>query len=227
MEILLIRHAYPDYENDTLTENGHEEAKLLAERLRRVRLDKIYASPAGRAQATGRPTAAMKGISMTTLPWLQEVSLVPGIDPWNHPAADVLQRPRVPALETWPEEVSYGKAYQPAHAAVASAFDEVMAAHGYRREGRLYRVHRPSMERLAFFAHNGLIRMLLSHLLNWAFPTLILSCHISPSGLTQLRFREKNGTAVPELRSFNDVSHLDSRRKPADQDESLPLSFYS
>jgi formamidopyrimidine-DNA glycosylase len=33
MRILIIRHGDPDYEHDTLTEKGHREAKLLAEKL--------------------------------------------------------------------------------------------------------------------------------------------------------------------------------------------------
>ena len=32
MRILFIRHGDPDYANDTLTEKGHREAALLAER---------------------------------------------------------------------------------------------------------------------------------------------------------------------------------------------------
>ena len=35
MRILIIRHGDPDYANDTLTEKGHKEAKLLAEKLKK------------------------------------------------------------------------------------------------------------------------------------------------------------------------------------------------
>ena len=35
MRILIVRHADPNYEEDTLTEKGWREAKLLAERLKK------------------------------------------------------------------------------------------------------------------------------------------------------------------------------------------------
>ena len=42
MRILIIRHGDPDYINDTLTEKGHREAELLAERLAGEDIKKIF-----------------------------------------------------------------------------------------------------------------------------------------------------------------------------------------
>ena len=39
MRILIIRHGDPDYANDTLTEKGHREAKLLAEKLKKEKYE--------------------------------------------------------------------------------------------------------------------------------------------------------------------------------------------
>ena len=39
MKLLLIRHGDPDYERDSLTEKGHKEAALLAERIAPKRAD--------------------------------------------------------------------------------------------------------------------------------------------------------------------------------------------
>ena len=39
MRILIIRHGDPDYERDTLTEKGHREAQLLANRLGKEKID--------------------------------------------------------------------------------------------------------------------------------------------------------------------------------------------
>ena len=41
MRILIIRHGDPDYTNDTLTEKGHKEASLLAEKLKHEKIDYI------------------------------------------------------------------------------------------------------------------------------------------------------------------------------------------
>lgn len=68
MRILLIRHGDPDYANDTVTEKGKREVQLLADRLEKENIDKIYCSPLGRAQATAAPTAQRIGKEIHTLP---------------------------------------------------------------------------------------------------------------------------------------------------------------
>ena len=52
MRILFIRHGDPDYVNDTLTEKGHREAALLAERAEDLNLGRCFVSPLGRARDT-------------------------------------------------------------------------------------------------------------------------------------------------------------------------------
>ena len=47
MKLLFIRHGDPDYEHDTLTEKGHREAALLAEKLCKIPIDEFYMSPLG------------------------------------------------------------------------------------------------------------------------------------------------------------------------------------
>ena len=63
MEILLIRHAEPDYAHDSLTPNGIEQARQLAAGLADVRIDEIYVSPLGRAQQTCVVTAQEKHLT--------------------------------------------------------------------------------------------------------------------------------------------------------------------
>ncbi|MCA1595762.1 MAG: histidine phosphatase family protein, partial [Chloroflexi bacterium] len=57
MRLYIIRHADPDYPNNTITEDGHKEARALADRLAAEKLDRIYCSPMGRAIDTARYTA--------------------------------------------------------------------------------------------------------------------------------------------------------------------------
>ena len=52
MRLLFIRHGDPDYVHDTLTEKGHREAALLAERAEALQLGKCFVSPLGRSQVT-------------------------------------------------------------------------------------------------------------------------------------------------------------------------------
>ena len=74
MRILIIRHGDPDYENDTLTEKGHREAKLLAEKLVQEKIDYFYSSPLGRAIETASYTAKAQGLEIETLDFMREVN---------------------------------------------------------------------------------------------------------------------------------------------------------
>ena len=58
MQFLIIRHGDPDYVHDSLTEKGFREAELLARRLKKEGVDKIYVSPLGRAAATAHRKSA-------------------------------------------------------------------------------------------------------------------------------------------------------------------------
>ena len=210
MEILLIRHGDPDYENDTITELGHFEAKLLADQLMRGTLDAIYVSPMGRAQATMRYTADALGIEPVTLDWLSEVraSRVYERAPWEVPGIYVLANPILPDSCSWREEPLFGADFAPHHDCIAQGFDEVLRAHGYEKAGHLYRVVRGSDERIAFFCHKGTTLTLLSYLLHWPLPLLFPHCQISPTGVTRLLWRETDGWAVPQMLVMNDLSHL-------------------
>ena len=56
MRILLIRHAEPDYINDSITEKGKREARLLSDRIARYNIRDFYVSPLGRARDTAEYT---------------------------------------------------------------------------------------------------------------------------------------------------------------------------
>lgn len=57
MRILIVRHAEPDYAHNTLTEKGFKEAELLAERMKKIKIDDLYSSPQGRAVKTAEVSA--------------------------------------------------------------------------------------------------------------------------------------------------------------------------
>ena len=62
MRLILVRHGDPNYELDCLTELGHRQAKVVAERLMEEGIEEIYCSPQGRAQQTAKPFAELSGI---------------------------------------------------------------------------------------------------------------------------------------------------------------------
>ena len=74
MRILIVRHGDPDYENDTLTEKGKREATLLAEKLKKEKIDYFYSSPLGRAKDTCMYVARAMGREkdVAVMPFLRE-----------------------------------------------------------------------------------------------------------------------------------------------------------
>ena len=73
MRIIFVRHAEPDYEKDSLTENGRKEAEALAVRTKNwTDIDRFYCSPLGRAVETAAPTLKELGREAILKPWLRE-----------------------------------------------------------------------------------------------------------------------------------------------------------
>ena len=90
MRLYIIRHADPDYENNTLTPAGHQEANALARRLAGHGLDYIYTSPITRAAMTAQYTADLLKIEPITDEWLieipgWEIEELGGIPAWDIP----------------------------------------------------------------------------------------------------------------------------------------------
>jgi signal transduction histidine kinase len=75
MKLLIIRHADPDYEKDTLTEKGWREAELLSNRLITLDIKEFYVSPLGRARDTANVTLKKMNRTAEVLPWLREFNV--------------------------------------------------------------------------------------------------------------------------------------------------------
>ena len=72
MKLYIIRHAEPDYRNDTITEKGIREAYLLGQYMKNKDIKAFYMSPLGRARATCQATLDAMGREGTVLDFLQE-----------------------------------------------------------------------------------------------------------------------------------------------------------
>ena len=80
MEIILVRHAEPEWVRDglsiddpPLTEHGHEQAALLAARLADESFDEVYVSPLVRARQTAAPVLDLLGRPEVIDDWLEEI----------------------------------------------------------------------------------------------------------------------------------------------------------
>jgi probable phosphoglycerate mutase len=211
MEVLLIRHGDPDYANDALTEHGIVEAQLLAASLAELRIDRIYASPLGRARATAASTAEAKELVPITLDWLRERGIKRGpVYLWEAPGTMFLREEALPGPHDWFLDGGAMPEGAEQFARVRAGFDELMGSLGYAREGHGYRIVRHSEERVALFCHKGVIMTMLADVLHWPLPALFVSLQIHPTGVTRLEMVEEGTFAHWKALAINDLSHLGS-----------------
>lgn len=218
MKLLLIRHADPDYEHDCLTACGAREAELLAGRIAPLPIRDYYVSTMGRALATAAPTLHKAGREAQRCDWLREFQIpVARPDrqelseiPWDWLPQDWLNQPILLSHEHWYEhEVFARSGVRAAYDSVITAFDAALAAHGYRREGLLYRVEASNSDTLAFFTHFGLSCVLLSHLMNCSPMVLWHGLVMAPSSVTVINTEERRpGIASFRAAAVGDISHL-------------------
>ncbi len=212
LELVFIRHADPDYPNDTITKLGHRQAKALATHLKRSGLafDALFASNFGRAQATMRYTAEAYGLSGTICQWLGEPDgrAPDGRWSWSMPRPEHLEKGIPFDAKNWPKHVSYGKQLKAIQTERLAALNAFLADFGLAPEGLRYRVKKKRDTRLALFAHEGFIKVMLSALLHWPLPYVFAHVTYEPTGVTRLVFEEHEGYATPRAITINDRSHL-------------------
>jgi len=216
MRLYIIRHADPDYENNTITEYGHREAAALAERLGTEGIDRIYSSPMGRALDTMRYTAERLGMEATIMDWIQEIQATVvypeegRLGAWDAPGEMVYASPlrlddggwaSLPHLEQIGMKAKVDT--------VRADSDAFLASLGYRREEGRYAVQEANQLKIALFCHGGFGLTWLSHLLH--VPPIIMwtGFWLPPSSVTTISFEQRSPLwAVPRCIGLGDVSHL-------------------
>ena len=227
MRIFIIRHGDPDYVNDSLTEKGDREAALLAERLKDEKIDHFYSSPLGRARRTCDYVARAHGKENEVIEkeWLREfdysLTLPSGRErpiPWDMLPAEWVDEPKMYDSAEWFKQPCYEAiGMEGNYRFVTDGLDEVLAKHGYRREGKIYHTDKGHTETIAFFCHFGLEMTLLSHLCNIS-PILLWHHFVAlPTSVTTLYTEERRqGKAVFRCCGFGDIGHLyKGREKPS------------
>ena len=219
MRILIIRHGDPDYERDTLTEKGHREAALLAAKLGKEKIDHFYSSPLGRAKHTCDYVAKAHGREQDIIikPWLQEFGcpcLLPSgrqrYIPWDMLPEEWIGNPKMYDKDTWYKQDFFEAGGMEARfRAVTDGLDELLASHGYKRDGDIYRTEKGHTETIALFCHFGLECVLLSHLCGISPMPLWHHFVALPTSVTTLYTEERReGVAVFRCAGFGDTGHL-------------------
>ena len=221
MKLLIIRHGEPNYAIDSLTPTGWVEAELLSRRLSKLDVKQFYVSPLGRAQDTAKATLEKMGRVAIAKPWLREP--IPPQEMrgrmkhfWDWLPQVWTENPDFYDLEKFWNHPLYREAgLEETIRNIWSGLDELLADHGYARQGKLYRAERPNEDTIVLFCHFGLQCALLSHLLGISPVVLWHGVSAAPTAVTTLVTEERReGIASFRMTSFGDISHLYAADQP-------------
>lgn len=212
MKIILIRHAEPDYKNNTLTEEGFKEIESLGHHYSDNDFDYVYSSPLNRAFLTAK--AVIKNKEIVVLDWLKEFEgrvLINGQKQvaWDIVPSYVNEHPELLTYEYKNMDIIKDSNVNENIDQIYDGFDKLLAKHGYFREKCTYRVTNGNDDTIVIFCHFCMMNILMSRLFNVPYLTLALNTFCPPTGITTLESEEREkGYANFRLVSFGDVSHL-------------------
>lgn len=217
MKLVIVRHGDPDYSIDNLTEKGKREVELLADRLVKNPAKAYYVSPRGRARATAAPTLKRLGREEVILPWLREfaprVTRYDREQPthaWDmYPAYWTADERYFDRHQWYDTEVMRSGNVEQEYKWVTEGLDELLAKHGYVRDGEYYRAVEPNTDTIVLFCHFGVETVFLSHLMGVSPVPLWHGMCALPTSVTTLVTEERQeGIASFRMLTFGDVSHL-------------------
>lgn len=222
MRLYLIRHADPDYENDTITPQGHREAEALGKRLQKESITVLHSSPMGRAQDTAAYVSRATGLPITVQEWTAELQL-PNPDPsspvgahWDINGETVRGQERLPSSEDWRSFPYFdAETLHTVYDQLVHDSDAFLGNLGYVRSGNRYKIVTSHRDRVAIVAHGGFGLTWLSHLLAIPLPLMWTGFFLPTTSVTTVLFDERSDQwAVPRCLGVGDIGHLYAQRLP-------------
>ncbi len=220
MKIILIRHGDPNYEKDCITELGHKQVKVAAQRLLKEEIDEVYSSPLGRARQTAQAFLDASGIAdMTILDFMQEIRFgQEGAlydnkwNPWLGVYALISEGKDLQSPE-WRNYPVFKDNFATIDAdKIAEETDKWLATLGYERQGFYYRCssQENADKTIAIFCHGGSSAAFMSRVLNQTFAyTCGVLMHFPHTTISVLKFENKPGELIlPVIELLNDAGHL-------------------
>lgn len=214
MKILLIRHAEPDYANNTLTKKGFAEAEYLSERLKDSNITHIYSSPLERAVYTAQPTADKINEEIKVCRWLTEFQAKIKLGeeeriPWNIMPQVWQQEKQVFDIHNWKESKVYSSMDMPEkYDFVTQKFDDLLKEHGIHRHSLIYKGENNN-DTIALFCHFGVGMVIASHLTGISPILLWQSMFLPTSSVTEFITEERTkGELIFKCKQMGDTSHL-------------------
>ena len=220
MRILIIRHAEPDYPNNTLTEKGFVEAEYLSERLQNSNITHVYCSPLNRALLTAKPTVEKIGKEVTVHDWLTEFEGKVFLNDEKRIAWNMLPRiwqeeKEIFNISTFEKSSLYSSGNMPEkYKYVTENFDKLLESHGAKRENIIYK-GKNNNDTIAIFCHFALGMVLASHLTGISPVLLWQTMFLPTSSVTEFVTEERvEGEFVFKCKQMGDTSHLYIKNEP-------------
>lgn len=222
LKIIIIRHGDPDYEHDTLTQKGVKEAELLTKRTVNMGIDEIWCSPLGRAKATADGTIKALGKTPRIESWLREFdALVPQPETGNLSYAwdfrpRIYQNDDLIYSDRWMESPLYNtEDFKTKYEQLCRGIDEMLAAHGYKKEGRIFTTEKGNDDTLALFCHFGVEGFILSYLFSTSPHFFHQNFVALPTSVTTIYTEEREeGIVAFRCCGYGDISHLYAGNEP-------------
>lgn len=219
MLLYIIRHGDPDYTTDTLTERGWQQAEAVGKRLVDAGINRIFTSPMGRARQTAEPACRLLGLTPTVEEWTHEVEdeRLTHYPDGKRKSVSWVQNTYL--RENGGLDLDYDHfmdcpgfhdtRMNEAQAYIEKNGNEFLERLGYREENGVYRILRPSEEKVALFCHRVFGLAWLSILLHIPMHMMWSSFSYTHTGVTVLEFKNNpNGVTAPRCLCFSDMGHL-------------------
>ena len=220
MEIVLVRHAQPDWEPDDravdnpgLTALGHAQAQRIGKHLAGEHFDAVYLSPLRRVAETAAPYLEASGQKAEVRDWRRETGL-PSLE--GQTTAEVeayFSRAWAREFSEWWEGMPGGEPFRAFYQRVSEGLDTLLGdrhgAHVYEEAGqRLWEIEDPQ-QRALIFAHEGTNAALVCHLVGAdPIPWNHLRFSTNWAGITRLHLARIGSRWVWSMKSFNALGHL-------------------
>ena len=212
MRLIFIRHADPDYENDTITKKGMLEAKCLADYIEKLGIDEAYESPLKRAQtAEFNPNIS----SSANEAYRTELKKNPDGTYRKRIVWDVLpsyyaHHPELFDRDGWKcSEIVRCSNTIEVYEKAKHGFLELLNEHGYIKDGDIFKAEHNNDKTVAFFCHLGITSVLLSILWNISPFIPLQYMAIAPTSVTELITEEREkGCAIFRAIRIGDLTHL-------------------
>ena len=216
MKIYFVRHGYPDYGKDCLTELGHKQAAAAAERLQACGIEQIFSSTKGRALETAEHTAKKLGLPVIPCDFMREINWGAANDepiladghPWALVNLIAAEGKSIRDHDWAMGEHFCNNKVVACTKTVTDGLDAWMSELGYVREGDYYRVVGENTNRsVAMFSHGGASTAALAHLFNLPFPQACGMLHVDFTSVTVVSLPDRRGELVYPKLVASDATH--------------------